>query len=104
MPPQLLGPNQVRPIVSQRREQTWGERSPRSGGLAPFGGDKFRLRSERCSPLFNELPHCDSAAHFRGGKKEEEEEEKASLRELGREKVSPDNSVLLTLRGIITLP
>lgn len=88
----ITGRNQFHPIISPLQFSPWeqiGGQSPRSVVLAPS--------VEKCSDCipggathcFNELPDCDSAAHFQMKKKNKNQHLIKEM-ELSRDKVSPD--------------
>lgn len=63
----VTGRNHFHPIISSLQFSPWeqtGEQSPRSAGLAPLVGKHSDCIPGSTTHCFNELPDCDSAAHF----------------------------------------
>lgn len=89
----ITGQNQFHPIIFEfsEWEQTGGT-VPKVSWVGTFGRETFRLHSRCPTNCFNELPDCDSAAHFH---------KKKNKKNKGNgDKVSPVISVVFTLRYI----
>lgn len=75
----ITGQNQFQPIIFEfsEWEQTGGT-VPKVSWVGTFGRETFRLHSRCPTNCFNELPDCDSAAHFHKKKQKKQRERRQS--------------------------